>query len=84
MEAYYKVMVTYPSGKTEEVDDTFKTGQEALEFGKTILGQIPFNEGFHSSAVDEFGDKEYIDPYFEIVKVTDGKGKIVFDSRYPD
>ena len=84
MDAYYKVTVTYPNGKSEEIEENFKTGQDALSFGKTILGQIPFNRGFKGSLVDEFGDKSYADPYFMIVKVDGKKRKIVYDSRYPD
>ena len=84
MDAYYKVLVTYPNGKTEEIEDSFKSGQEALEFGKTILGQIPYNAGYHDAATDVFGDKVFKQPYFMIEKVGGGKRKIVYDSRYPD
>ncbi len=83
MNAYYKVSVTYPDGRTEEIEDIFKTGQDALQFGETILGQIPFNRGFHGSAIDDFGDKTYIEPYFSIRKFEGDKHHIVYDSRYP-
>ena len=84
MDAYYKVSVTYPNGKTEEIEENFKTGQDALGFGKTILGQIPHNQGFHESIVDEFGGKHFAEPYFMIIKIDGKKHKIVYDSRYPD
>lgn len=75
MDVYYKVSVTYPNGRTEEIDDTFKTARDAVEFGETILAQIPFNSTFHDQAEEAF------DPYFSVKRVDGKDRKLVYDSR---
>ena len=32
--AYYKLTMTYPGGRVEEVDDTFSTLDSAVEYGR--------------------------------------------------
>ncbi len=81
MHAYYIVSVTYPNGKTEEIEDVYHTVEDAIEFGEQMLAQIPANAGFHSKSHDVFGDETYTQPYFLIKKVDGSTRTWVYDSR---
>ena len=83
MEKIYIVQVTYPDGHSEQIEETFKSGREALEYGGGILSQIAATEQFHGrNAIDEFGDEVKKEPYFIIIEVNGKKRSVVFDSRY--
>ena len=86
MEKNYKVVFVYPDGHLEEIQDLFKTGREALDYGNNLLAQVNSTEKFlHRSSFDEddiFGNKEPIDPYFMIIEFGDNKKySLVYDSR---
>lgn len=75
-EKYYRVIFVYPDGHIEDIDDTFKTGSEALEYGNQIMGQISSTEQYRSKYSE---DKK--DPYFMIVEIKDKKRSLVYDNR---
>lgn len=83
MEKQYVVQVTYPDGHTEQIEEIFKSGREALEYGAGILSQIAATEQFHGrNAIDEFGDEVKKEAYFIIIEVVGKKHSVVYDSRY--
>ena len=75
MDAFYAIDFSYPDGHVEEVRQRFKTAQDAVEFGKDMLNQVRYTESFHG---DSDGKQE---PYFYVIKIENGKRKVVFDSH---
>ena len=75
MEKYYKVVFVYPDSHIEEIEQLFKEGKEAIEYGNSLIAQVINTEQFHSSV----GEK--IDPYFMIIEIKGKKYNLVFDSR---
>lgn len=76
MEKYYRVVFVYPDGHLEDIEDTFKSGADALECGNTIMAQISSTEQYRSKYSE---DKK--DPYFMIVEIKGKKRTIVYDNR---
>ena len=76
--AYYKLMMTYPGGRVEEVDDTFSTLDSAVEYGRQLYVQSQANTEYRDKG-DFFIKKTK--PYFIVVRKDDKESKIVFDSR---
>ena len=76
MDKYYRVIFVYPDGHLEDIDDTFKTGSDAREYGNTIMAQISSTEQFRSNYSE---DKK--DPYFMIVEIKGKKRTLVYDNR---
>ena len=84
MEKRYKVVFVYPDGHIEEIDDTFKSGRDALEYGNNLLAQVNSTEKtFNRSNTDsdDFFRKDPIKPYFMIVELGSKKYRLVYDSR---
>ncbi len=86
MEKIYRVVMVYPDGHVEDVQEEFKEGKEALEYGNNLLGQVYNTESVsrssNSGIDDGFGFKEKIDPYFMIVEVRGKKIRMVYDSHF--
>lgn len=76
-EKYYKVVFVYPDGHIEEIEETFKEGLEAKEYGNNLLAQVANTEQFHGGL-----DEEKRNPYFMIVEVKGKKLKLVFESSH--
>ena len=76
MEKYYRVVFVYPDGHLVDIEDTFKSGADALECGNTIMAQISSTEQYRSKYSE---DKK--DPYFMIVEIKGKKRTIVYDNR---
>ena len=83
MEKLFKVVFVYPDGHIEEIDDLFKTGREALEYGNNLLNQVANTEGvFHRDFnEDEFGMKVNQKAHFMIVEISGKKYRLVYDSE---
>ena len=83
MEKYYKVVFVYPDGHIEEIEEMFRTGTEALEYGNGLIAQVHNTEGVFRGAEedDEFGFKEKIDPYYMILEIKGKRYRLVYDSR---
>ena len=77
----FRVTVTYPNGKTEEIDDTFRTLDAAISYGKALLGQIPSNAGYKGKSQTIFGEKKTVKSYFVIHKCEGRAREQVYDSR---
>ena len=76
MEKTYRVVITYPDGHIEEVQEHFKNGADALEYGNSILAQIPNTERYRSPFDDDKKEASFV-----IVEVYNNKQKIVYTSK---
>lgn len=83
MDTIYKIVFVYPDGHLEDIEETFRTGAEALDYGQNLLGQVHNTEGVlnRRAISDVFDEVKSIDPYFMIVKVNGKKYHLVYDSR---
>lgn len=83
MEKIYKVVFVYPDGHIEEIEDVFKNGKEALEYGNNLLVQVRNTEGvFSRREIDDiFKQKESIKPHFMIIEIVGKKYHLVYESK---
>ena len=82
MEKRYKLVFVYPDGHIEEIDDLFRNGRDALEYGNNLLGQVAHTEKSRVAAPnDDFFSKDPIDPYFMIVEISGKKYRMVYSSK---
>lgn len=83
METVYRIVFVYPDGHLEDIQETFHTGAEALDYGQNLLGQVFNTEKVlnRRAIVDVFDEVISIDPYFMIIKVNGKKYHLVYDSR---
>ena len=64
MEKRYKLVFVYPDGHIEEIDYTFKSGHDALEYGDNLLGQVHNTEKLRDRSpvdVEDFFGKKPMD-----------------------
>lgn len=74
---YYKLIMTYPGGRVEEVDETFSTLEAAVEYGRQLNIQAQANTEYRDKG--SFFVKKTKSSYV-VVKHDDNESKIVFDS----
>lgn len=77
MKLYYVIM-TYPSGKVEELQESFEQFADAKEYGLQLLNQVPHNENYRSPSFLE--EERQVKPFFVIVEKSDKESRIVYDS----
>ena len=76
MEAKYKILFAYPNGRVEEIDQDFPTCKAAVEYGKSMLAQIPGMEEYRSPF-----EEEKRKPGFSVIEMDGKERKIVFNSK---
>ena len=77
METYFKVQISYPSGKVEEIEEKFATCAQAKKYGEALLAQIPSNKGYR-----DFVEQEaMVNPYFFVIEYSENEKKVVYESR---
>ena len=84
MEKYYRVIFMYPDGHLEEIDEQFKDGKEALEYGNNLLNQVLHTEDvFHRGNYDDsdFNFNQKKEPRFMIVETNGKKYRLVYESN---
>lgn len=81
MAEYFKVLMYYPDGHSEEMEEDFFKLEKAIDFGQKYLAQIYGTEAFRGNALDEHNFFNKKKPYFIVDSHGDGESKIVFDSR---
>lgn len=83
MEKAYKLVFVYPDGHIEEIEQLFSKGQDALEYGNNLLGQVACTENVlnRGKARDIFDEEKKIEPYFMIVELKGKKYRLVYDSK---
>ena len=75
MTTYY-VTFSYPDGHMEEIEQTFNSRGEAIEYGASLLNQVRATEATKKQGLDsEFGLA-----YFLVYEVTDGQRRLIFNS----
>ena len=79
MSVIYEVQVTYPNGHSELVEETFRSFDAAVEFGKSMLAQIAQTEDYHGKGVF-FGREKKQSATFVVIKREGEEHSIVFDS----
>ena len=77
----FRVIVTYPNGQVEEIDEDFNSLEEAKAYVERILGSMGANEQYHPDILDEEGEVRHVEPYAIITEKVDSESQIVFDSR---
>ena len=82
MEKFYKITFVYPDGHIEEVDEIFYGGQEALDYGNNLLGQVAHTEKvLNRRAIgDIFEERKSGEPYFMIIEHKGKNRRLVYDS----
>lgn len=83
MEKAYRVVFVYPDGHIEEIQELFKSGKEALEYGNTLLAQVRNTEPvINRRPMDDFfEERQSVEPYFMIVEIYNKKFHMVYDSH---
>ena len=76
MEAKYKILFAYPNGRVEEIDQDFQTREAAIDYGKSMLAQIPSMEEYRSPL-----EEEKRKPGFSVIEKTAKESKIVYNSK---
>ena len=82
MDKYYKLVFVYPDRQMEEVDETCFVGQEALDYGNNLLGQVEHTEKVLNRRAnsDIFEERTSSEPYFMILEIEGKKRRLVYDS----
>ena len=78
METYYKVQISYPNGRVEEIDERFSTQSQAIKYGDTLLAQIPSNKNYR----DDFEREVSYKSYFLVIEYSEQEKKVVFESKH--
>ena len=70
----YRVEMTYPNGNIEEIEEEFYSLDDAIDYGKRLLGQVGYNAQFHKGG-------NAVQPFFVVLLRNKEGSKIVYDSR---
>lgn len=83
MDKCFKLEVSYPDSHIEEIEENFGTLEDAVAFGKTILGQIAYTERYHKRRGGDLFEEapKPQKPFIVVCEIVEGKRKIAFDSR---
>ena len=74
----FEVLVSYPDGHIEIIEETFYALEKAREYGESMMNQIAATEQFHSGKDDgSLTQRRLQKPYFEIYKKVDGERELV-------
>ena len=75
---YYKVTMTYPGGRVEEVEDTFSTLEKAKDFGQQLILQAQANSRQRDTGAFF---KKKTKAFFVVYEKEGKESNLVFDSR---
>lgn len=74
----FELLVSYPDGHIEIIEETFYTLEKANEYGEGMLNQIYTTEQFHHGKSDEsLTPRRLRKPYYEIYRIVDGDRLLV-------
>ena len=79
--SYFKVHIIYPNAEEEIIEEDFYTLSKAKEYADHILGEVQYNAAFHAKKIDFEGDVVSVEPYCQIVEISNDGQKVVFDTR---
>ena len=69
---FYKVLMTYPNGRVEEVEETFYSVEEAKKYADQLVLQVGYNAKIK-------GERK-VKCRYSVIEKKDGESNIVFDS----
>ena len=75
--ALYHIVMTYPNGKVEEIQENFSAFDQAREYAENLVQQV----GYNASIKGSFDNSLFVKTYYLITAKKDGQTMIVFDSR---
>ena len=68
----FELLVSYPDGHIEIIEETFYAVEKAHEYGKGMLNQIYATEQFHQGNDDgSLSPRRLRKPYYEVYKIVD-------------
>ena len=74
----FELLVSYPDGHIEIIEETFYTLEKAVEYGEGMMNQIAVTEQFHQGKDDgSLKPRKIRKPYYEVYKVGDGTRDLV-------
>ena len=79
--AYYKVHIVYPNAEEEIIEEDFYTLNKAIESANHLLGEVEYNAAFHARSIDKSGDEVDVNPYCQVIEISNDGSKVVYDSR---
>ena len=79
--SYFKVHIIYPNAEEEIIEEDFYTLNKAIEYAEHILGEVQYNAAFHAGKIDKDGDAISVEPYCQVVEISNDGQKVVFDTR---
>ena len=79
--SYYKVHIVYPNAEEEIIEEDFYTLNKAIEYANHIFGEVEYNAYFHASKIDRDGDEVSVEPYCQVVEISNDGQKVVLDTR---
>ena len=75
METYYTINFTYPSGRTDEIDQIFRVLDSAIAFGDSMLIQVGHTERFHDY------NEETVKPHYDVYMNGDEGRSLAYSSK---
>ena len=74
----FELLISYPDGHLEVIEETFYTLEKAKEYGESMMNQIAVTEQFHKGEKDILGAPRRLKtPSYEIYSKADGKRVLV-------
>jgi len=74
----FELLISYPDGHIEIIEETFYTLEKANEYGEGMLNQIYATEQFHQGKDDgSLTTRRLRRPYYEVYRVIDDERMLV-------
>ena len=73
----FELLVSYPDGHIEIIEETFYSLEKAREYGESMMNQIAATEQFHNRDDGSFTPRRLQKPYFEIYQKANGERQLV-------
>ena len=78
---YYQVIISYPDGHLEEMEEQFKTLEEAKSFSVGMMNSIRATEAYHAHNSDVLLEQKLKKPRYEIYETVGKSHKLVFKGK---
>ena len=72
----FELMITYPDGHVEIIEETFYVLEKAVEYGESMMNQIAATEQFHNNK-----GRRLQKPNYEVYKIESGSRKLVAEGK---
>ena len=78
---FYQVIISYPDGHVEQIEETFDTLDAAKSFGVSMINSIKATEAYHAHSDDILLERKLKKPSYEILEVLNHTHKSVFKGK---